>query len=72
MAVAGLERFKPNTDRPADFLKFWALTVAELQEVEPEPVADALEAAGPRVNFVKEKPAQKSIYLIHTQLLVFC
>lgn len=38
MTVLGLERFKPNVDRPPDFLRFWALTVAELQAMAPRPL----------------------------------
>ena len=37
MAIAGLERFKPNIEPPGEFLRFWALTVAELQRIDPEP-----------------------------------
>ncbi len=47
MAIAGLERFKPNVERPEEFLRFWALTVAELQRVDPDPQLeeDEVEAA---------------------------
>lgn len=38
MTVLGLERFKPNVDPPPDFLRFWALAVAELQAIAPRPI----------------------------------
>lgn len=47
MAVVGLERFKPNADRPSEFSKFWALTVAELQRVAPEARVEADETPEP-------------------------
>jgi cephalosporin-C deacetylase-like acetyl esterase len=36
MAIEGLERFEPNVEQPADFTRFWAQTVAELQDIAPE------------------------------------
>jgi cephalosporin-C deacetylase len=36
MAIEGLERFEPGVEQPADFSRFWAMTVAELQEIAPE------------------------------------
>ena len=38
MSIKGLERFKPNTERPPGFLRFWDSTVAELAEIAPKPV----------------------------------
>ncbi len=43
MAIAGLERFEPNVEQPADFTRFWALTVAELQGIAPQPVVESEE-----------------------------
>jgi len=55
MAIDGLERFRPNVDRPEEFLRFWALTVAELQRVEPGPELedDQLEAADLKLKRVR-------------------
>ena len=37
MSIKGLERFKPNTERPPGFLRFWDSTVAKLAEIAPKP-----------------------------------
>lgn len=47
MAIVGLERFKPNANRPGDFVAFWETTVAALSEVAPAPVVEAREAPEP-------------------------
>lgn len=43
MAIEGLERFEPNVEQPADFTRFWALTVAEIQGIAPQPVVESEE-----------------------------
>jgi cephalosporin-C deacetylase len=53
MAVAGLERFRPNADKPTEFLRFWALTVAELQRTRPE--AERLGAVSPEPGLLLER-----------------
>ena len=45
MPVKGLERFKPNTDRPPGFLGFWDSAVAELAAIAPE--TDIVRARAP-------------------------
>jgi cephalosporin-C deacetylase len=40
MAIEGLERFEPNVEQPGDFTRFWAQTVAELQDIAPQPVTE--------------------------------
>jgi cephalosporin-C deacetylase len=50
MAITGLERFKPNVWRPADFLGFWERTVAEAAQTGPRAVLGEPETAGPGVD----------------------
>jgi cephalosporin-C deacetylase len=50
MAIAGLERFKPNAYRPPDFLAFWERTAAETDATDPEVSVGKQEAAGPGVD----------------------
>lgn len=44
MTIAGLERFRPNVYAPPEFSRFWALFVAELQAVAPEPATEVLDS----------------------------
>ena len=45
MPVKGLERFKPNVDRPPGFLDFWGTTATELAAIAPE--ADIVRVQAP-------------------------
>lgn len=45
MPVKGLERFKPNVERPPGFLEFWGTTVAELAGIAPR--TDIVSAQAP-------------------------
>jgi cephalosporin-C deacetylase len=51
MAIAELERFMPNADRPAEFLRFWDRTVAQLRQT----------PAAPRIEHRGETAEQPSI-----------
>ena len=44
MPVKGLERFRPNADRPPGFLEFWADTAAELAEIAPNTLIESTPA----------------------------
>ncbi len=43
MAIEGLERFEPTIEQPADFTRFWALTVADIQGTAPQPLTESEE-----------------------------
>jgi cephalosporin-C deacetylase len=49
MAVPGLERFRPNAYRPANFLNFWEKVRDEVADCRPDPEFGEPEAAGPGI-----------------------
>lgn len=77
MAISGLERFRPNTDRPAEFLRFWAMTTAELQGVPPAPVVVDRETPAPglsleRVRYESLGEVTVSGYLLRSTSVQAC
>lgn len=69
MPVAGLERFRPNVDRHPEFLRFWALTVAEHQRIASDAVVDSEEPAEPSLRLQRVRFASLGNVMVHGYLL---